>query len=165
MNSTYDTSSTCLTFTSANDGPLLKDGVELEGKGKCIDLAALQNLCDKRVDGNHKGGLRMRTIVASSMTYPAEQDDTMKLFTVTGRDAFGPGNLKGEITEMRVSEVKIRVNESRKTNTPLLVLIANDLAREDSLNNFLIVDCGLRAVTWGDFLSPVTGHWLHQLII
>lgn len=64
MNSTYDTSSTCLTFTSANDGPLLKDGVELEGKGKCIDLAALQNLCDKRVARNHKGGLRMRTIVA-----------------------------------------------------------------------------------------------------
>ena len=62
MNSTYDTSSTSLTFTSTVDGPLLKDGGDLEGKGKCIGGATLQNLRDKRVDRNRKGGLRMRNV-------------------------------------------------------------------------------------------------------
>jgi len=137
--------------------------------GKLLGGVAYHEVYDESVGGQYICSIRMGVLVASSFTMPTDiklVQEYHKSFTIGGLEAFTTPALLREVTTKRVKEVKERVNKSRKTNTPVLVMIASDLF--EHTDKFLKDDCLLEMVPWGNFhvyFSPVIAHMLDRLTV
>ena len=136
---------------------------------KFFGASGYYELCDSRVGITYKCSSRLSVIIASSFTIPSSYDkvqEWMKEFTIGNIKAFDTEKLLGDVTTKRVKDVKDQVDKSRGTNTPLLIVLPDELVQV--MGDFLIDDCMLEKVQWCEFcvfFSPVIGHMLAEVAI
>ena len=165
-NSTFDARASNVSIMPFENNSSLQ--IKVYRPGKLLGGAAYHEIYDNDVGEGHRCSVRFAMIMASSFTMPVNVEEYHKYLTVGNMDVFTTDSLLAQVNTKRVKEVTDRVNKSRQTNSPVLVIIPNELANIGNMSNFLTEDCMLEMVVWGEFsvyVSPVIGHMLEQLTV